>query len=149
MAWRSSNRRPLACQQQRCEQREDRDSGEVRRKVRRFEATIVQRHLGDLLEYDDGSNQEAPPHHRVTVSRGESQVDEQAKQPYEQEVSALVTTGQAGDEVQGYHRTRQILSASAGLAAPEILAALIADWRRHLGASPPGDDTTVVVLKRG
>lgn len=57
------------------------------------------------------------------------------------------STDAAGDAY-GYRRTRRVLSDNAGLAAPEILAALLADWRRHLGARPPGDDTTVVVLKR-
>lgn len=48
----------------------------------------------------------------------------------------------------GYDRPRDFLRTLSGKPAAEILEALFADWRRHLGAQEHQDDTTVVVLKR-
>ncbi len=48
----------------------------------------------------------------------------------------------------GYDRPRDLLKTLGGKPAAEILEALFADWRRHLGAQEHQDDTTVVVLKR-
>jgi hypothetical protein len=48
----------------------------------------------------------------------------------------------------GYDRPRDLLGTLGGKPAAEILEALFADWRRHLGAQEHQDDTTVVVLKR-
>lgn len=48
----------------------------------------------------------------------------------------------------GYDQPRDLLRTLSGKPAIEILEALFADWRRHLGAQEHQDDTTVVVLKR-
>lgn len=48
----------------------------------------------------------------------------------------------------GYDRPRELLKTLGGKSAAEILEALFADWRRHLGAQEHQDDTTVVVIKR-
>ena len=48
----------------------------------------------------------------------------------------------------GYDRPREVLRTLGGQSAEEILEALLADWRRHLGAQEHQDDTTVVVVKR-
>ena len=48
----------------------------------------------------------------------------------------------------GYDRPRDLLETLGGKPAAEILEALFADWRRHLGAQEHQDDTTVVVIKR-
>jgi hypothetical protein len=51
-------------------------------------------------------------------------------------------------EPYGYERPRQILGQLAGQPAAVVLEGLLADWRRHRGAGPPADDTTIVVLRR-
>lgn len=48
----------------------------------------------------------------------------------------------------GYDRPRDLLKMLGEKPAAEILEALFADWRRHLGAQEHQDDTTVVVIKR-
>ena len=48
----------------------------------------------------------------------------------------------------GYDRPRDLLGTLGGKPADEILEALFADWRRHLGAQEHQDDTTVVIIKR-
>jgi sigma-B regulation protein RsbU (phosphoserine phosphatase) len=48
----------------------------------------------------------------------------------------------------GYDRPRELLRSLAGRSAAEVLEALLADWRRHLGPEEPADDTTIVVVKR-
>jgi len=49
----------------------------------------------------------------------------------------------------GYDRPRELLRALGDRSAAEILEALFADWRKHLGTEgPPADDTTVLVVKR-
>lgn len=48
----------------------------------------------------------------------------------------------------GYDRPQELLRSLSGRTAPEVLEAVFADWRRHLGPEPPPDDTTVVVLRR-
>ncbi len=48
----------------------------------------------------------------------------------------------------GYDKPRDLLGTLGGKPAAEILEALFADWRRHLGAQEHQDDTTVVVIKR-
>jgi Stage II sporulation protein E (SpoIIE) len=51
-------------------------------------------------------------------------------------------------DVYGYDRPKEVLRALGGRSAVEILDALLADWRRHLGEEEHQDDTTVVVVKR-
>lgn len=48
----------------------------------------------------------------------------------------------------GTEGVRKVLCAVNGKTAGEILEALLADWRRHLGSRQPDDDTTIVVVKR-
>ncbi|HEV2856479.1 MAG TPA: PP2C family protein-serine/threonine phosphatase [Thermoanaerobaculia bacterium] len=48
----------------------------------------------------------------------------------------------------GYDRPRDLLKTLDGKPAAEILEALLADWRRHLGAQEQQDDTTVLVIRR-
>jgi serine phosphatase RsbU (regulator of sigma subunit) len=48
----------------------------------------------------------------------------------------------------GFDRPRDLLRSLTGRSASRILEALLADWRRHLKAEEPPDDTTVVVLRR-
>lgn len=48
----------------------------------------------------------------------------------------------------GYDRPRDLLKSLDGKPALEILEALLADWRRHLGAQEQQDDTTVLVIRR-
>ena len=48
----------------------------------------------------------------------------------------------------GYDRPREVLRTLGRRSPEEILEALLADWRRHLGAQEHQDDTTVVVVKR-
>ena len=48
----------------------------------------------------------------------------------------------------GYERPRLLLCSLGDRSAAEILEALFADWRRHLGGWEHQDDTTVVVVKR-
>jgi hypothetical protein len=53
-------------------------------------------------------------------------------------------------EVQyGYERPRELLRNLVDSPAPEILEALLADWRGYMRSDgPPSDDTTVLVVKR-
>lgn len=56
----------------------------------------------------------------------------------------------AFDEPYGFDRPRAVLE-GVGLwrrPAEAILEAVVADWRLHVGAGPPADDTTVVTLRR-
>jgi phosphoserine phosphatase RsbU/P len=48
----------------------------------------------------------------------------------------------------GYDRPSEILRWTARRPAEAILEALLADWRRHLRNEAPGDDTTILVIKR-
>jgi serine phosphatase RsbU (regulator of sigma subunit) len=49
----------------------------------------------------------------------------------------------------GYERPRDLLRKLGDRSAPEILEALLADWRAYMRSDdPPADDTTVLVLKR-
>jgi hypothetical protein len=52
------------------------------------------------------------------------------------------------EAVYGYEHPRALLRSLSDRSAAEILEALFADWRRHLGAQEHQDDTTVVVVKR-
>jgi hypothetical protein len=53
------------------------------------------------------------------------------------------------DNAYGYDRPRELLRALGDRSAAEILEALFADWRKHMGTEgPPADDTTVLVVKR-
>jgi hypothetical protein len=52
------------------------------------------------------------------------------------------------ESLYGYERPRELLRDLGDRSAAEILEALFADWRRHLGGREHQDDTTVVVLKR-
>ncbi|HVT57826.1 MAG TPA: PP2C family protein-serine/threonine phosphatase [Thermoanaerobaculia bacterium] len=59
-----------------------------------------------------------------------------------------VAAGRGGGAQYGYERPRSLLDSLAGHSAAEILEALLADWRRHRGPGAPGDDTTIVVVRR-
>ncbi|HSN88457.1 MAG TPA: PP2C family protein-serine/threonine phosphatase [Thermoanaerobaculia bacterium] len=48
----------------------------------------------------------------------------------------------------GYDRPQELLRSLSGQTAGQILEAVFADWRRHLGSEAPPDDTTVVVIRR-
>ena len=48
----------------------------------------------------------------------------------------------------GFDRPREVLQSVHDATAPEMLDALLADWRKYLGQEEPPDDTTVVILKR-
>ena len=48
----------------------------------------------------------------------------------------------------GYERLLEVLRGAGSRPAEKILETLIEDWRRHLRAARPLDDTTVMVLKR-
>lgn len=48
----------------------------------------------------------------------------------------------------GYDRPQELLRSLGDASAQEILEALFADWRRHLGDREHQDDTTVLVIKR-
>jgi serine phosphatase RsbU (regulator of sigma subunit) len=48
----------------------------------------------------------------------------------------------------GFDRIQQLLSRVSRRPASAILAALIDDWRSHVGPAAPADDTTIVVVKR-
>jgi serine phosphatase RsbU (regulator of sigma subunit) len=48
----------------------------------------------------------------------------------------------------GFDRPREVLRTLETRPATEILETLLADWRRHVSAEAPPDDTTVVVIKR-
>jgi hypothetical protein len=52
------------------------------------------------------------------------------------------------DAPYGYERPRELLHSLGSRSAAEILEALFADWRRHLGDREHQDDTTVVVVRR-
>jgi sigma-B regulation protein RsbU (phosphoserine phosphatase) len=49
----------------------------------------------------------------------------------------------------GFERIRQILGKVHRRPAEAILTAIVEDWRLHVGAGAPADDTTIVVVKRG
>jgi hypothetical protein len=48
----------------------------------------------------------------------------------------------------GFERIHQILGSLSALPAPAIVAAIIEDWRSHVGSGAPADDTTIVVIRR-
>jgi phosphoserine phosphatase RsbU/P len=48
----------------------------------------------------------------------------------------------------GFDRVRTLLAKTARRPASDILFAILEDWRGHVGAEAPEDDTTVVVVKR-
>lgn len=48
----------------------------------------------------------------------------------------------------GFDRVRALIAKTARRPAPDILAAILEDWRGHVGNEAPEDDTTVVVVKR-
>jgi hypothetical protein len=52
------------------------------------------------------------------------------------------------DALYGFDRPKEVLQAIAHSPADRVLDILHADWRRHLGAEEPADDTTILVLKR-
>jgi hypothetical protein len=56
-------------------------------------------------------------------------------------------TGTAGRPY-GFDRIRALLSKISRRPANDVLAAFIEDWRTHVGADAPEDDTTIVVVKR-
>ncbi len=49
----------------------------------------------------------------------------------------------------GFDRMPALLENIDSLPAARILAAVIQDWRAHVGPGAPADDTTIVVIKRG
>ena len=60
----------------------------------------------------------------------------------------LFEAADARENQYGYEHPREFLHNLGDRSAAEILEALFADWRRHLGAEEHQDDTTVVVVKR-
>jgi hypothetical protein len=48
----------------------------------------------------------------------------------------------------GYDRPQELLRSLSGRTAGQILEAVFADWRRHLGSEAPPDDTAGVVIRR-
>jgi stage II sporulation SpoE-like protein len=48
----------------------------------------------------------------------------------------------------GFDRVQQVLAKVSRRPAEAILAALLEDWRTHVGPTAPADDTTIVVVKR-
>jgi hypothetical protein len=54
----------------------------------------------------------------------------------------------AAGRAYGFDRVRTLLAKCARRPANDILAAFIDDWRTHVGADAPEDDTTIVVVKR-
>jgi len=48
----------------------------------------------------------------------------------------------------GFARIQQILARVSRRPAAAILAAILEDWRTHVGPAAPADDTTIVVVKR-
>ncbi|HET9212074.1 MAG TPA: SpoIIE family protein phosphatase [Thermoanaerobaculia bacterium] len=60
----------------------------------------------------------------------------------------LFEASDGSGRIYGFERLRELLREMGDRPADKILEALIEDWRRHLRASQPLDDTTVVVLKR-
>jgi serine phosphatase RsbU (regulator of sigma subunit) len=60
----------------------------------------------------------------------------------------LFEASDGGGRVYGYDRLHELLRDASAQPAGKILETLLADWRRHLRAALPLDDTTFVVLKR-
>ena len=60
----------------------------------------------------------------------------------------LFEAADGGGRIYGYERLREVLGGMGDRPADKILEALIEDWRRHLRATQPLDDTTIVVLRR-
>jgi len=60
----------------------------------------------------------------------------------------LFEAADGDDSLYGFERALTVLQVAAGRDADRILEALLADWRHHLRAARPLDDTTIVVLKR-
>jgi serine phosphatase RsbU (regulator of sigma subunit) len=54
----------------------------------------------------------------------------------------------ANGRAYGFERIREVLAKVSRRPAEAILAAIIDDWRAHVGVAAPADDTTVVVVKR-
>lgn len=57
-------------------------------------------------------------------------------------------TDASGTTPYGFDRIQQLLSRVSRRPASAILAALLEDWRSHVGPAAPADDTTIVVVKR-
>jgi phosphoserine phosphatase RsbU/P len=60
----------------------------------------------------------------------------------------LFEASDAAGRPYGFDRIRALLGKTARRPAADILVAFIEDWRRHVGADAPEDDTTIVVVKR-
>jgi hypothetical protein len=60
----------------------------------------------------------------------------------------LFEAADGNGRVYGFERLLEVLRDAGSRPAEKILEALIEDWRRHLRATRPLDDTTVMVLKR-
>jgi len=60
----------------------------------------------------------------------------------------LFEAADGGGRAYGFDRLREIVREAGARPADKVLDALFADWRRHLRAVQPLDDTTVLVLKR-
>ncbi len=60
----------------------------------------------------------------------------------------LFEAADGNGRVYGFERLLEVLGDAESRPAEKILEALIEDWRRHLRATRPLDDTTVMVLKR-
>jgi sigma-B regulation protein RsbU (phosphoserine phosphatase) len=98
--------------------------------VRELEIPALPLGLGPARRYQDHEILLTPGSVLVFCSDGLFEASDGNGQPY------------------GYDRLREVLREAAGRPADKILDALLADWRRHLRAAQPLDDTTVVVLKR-
>jgi hypothetical protein len=60
----------------------------------------------------------------------------------------LFEASDGSGRVYGFERLGELLRAGGARRADEILETVLADWRRHLRAALPLDDTTIVVLRR-
>jgi sigma-B regulation protein RsbU (phosphoserine phosphatase) len=54
----------------------------------------------------------------------------------------------ANGRAYGFDRIRELLPKISRRPAADVLSAILEDWRNHVGADAPEDDTTVVVVKR-
>jgi serine phosphatase RsbU (regulator of sigma subunit) len=98
--------------------------------VTELEISALPLGLGPARTYEDRPLQLAPGSVLVFCSDG------------------LFEAADASGRAYGFDRPRELVREAGARPADKILEALLADWRRHLRALQPLDDTTVVVLKR-
>ncbi len=87
--------------------------------------------LGPARDYEDRTLQLSPGSVLVFCSDG------------------LYEASDGHGRIYGFDRLHEMVRDAGPRPAGKILDLLLADWRRHLRANPPADDTTVVVVKRG